>query len=557
MSESFAELLEESLNTSEMKPGAVIEAEVVDINGDFVIVNAGLKSESEIPASQFRDSEGAVQVNIGDRVEVAIETVEDGYGNTRLSRERARRAKSWEVLESAFADQSIVKGFLTGKVKGGFTVSMDEVRAFLPGSLVDVRPVTDTVFLENKELEFKVIKLDRVRNNVVVSRRAVVEKEMEAERVELLQNLEEGQIMKGTVKNLTDYGAFVNLGGLDGLLHITDIAWKRVKHPSDVLEVGQELDVRVLKFDRERNRVSLGLKQLGEDPWADIARRYPESTRIFGKITNITDYGVFVELEEGVEGLVHVSEMDWTNKNVHPSKVCHLGDEVEVKVLEIDSERRRISLGIKQCTPNPWEEFAATHNKNDRITGQIRSITDFGVFIGLDGGIDGLIHLSDLSWDRPGEDITREFKKGDEITAVVLAVDPDRERISLGIKQAQEDPFGAYVSANPKGSVVKGVVDTVDVKGAVIRLEEGVEGYLRAADLSRDFVEDARNALQSGAEIEARVTSIERKSRRITLSVKALEMEIEGKAIEEYTTRPSTTISLGDKLKEELSKRES
>ncbi len=557
MSESFAELLEESLSSSEMKPGAVIEAEVVDINGDYVIVNAGLKSESEIPASQFRDSEGAVQVNIGDRVEVAIETVEDGYGNTRLSRERARRAKSWEVLESAFADQSIVKGFLTGKVKGGFTVSMDEVRAFLPGSLVDVRPVTDTVFLENKELEFKVIKLDRVRNNVVVSRRAVVEKEMEAERVELLQNLEEGQIMKGTVKNLTDYGAFVNLGGLDGLLHITDIAWKRVKHPSDVLEVGQELDVRVLKFDRERNRVSLGLKQLGEDPWADIARRYPEGTRIFGKITNITDYGVFVELEEGVEGLVHVSEMDWTNKNVHPSKVCHLGDEVEVKVLEIDSERRRISLGIKQCTPNPWEEFAATHNKNDRITGQIRSITDFGVFIGLDGGIDGLIHLSDLSWDRPGEDITREFKKGDEVTAVVLAVDPDRERISLGIKQAQEDPFGAYVSANPKGSVVKGVVDTVDVKGAVIRLEEGIEGYLRAADLSRDFVEDARNALQSGAEIEARVTSIERKSRRITLSVKALEMEIEGKAIEEYTTRPSTTISLGDKLKEELSKRES
>jgi len=556
MSESFAELLEESLRSSEMKPGAVIEAEVVDINGDYVIVNAGLKSESEIPASQFRDSEGAVQVNIGDRVEVAIETVEDGYGNTRLSRERARRAKSWEALESAFADQSIVKGFLTGKVKGGFTVSMDEVRAFLPGSLVDVRPVTDTVFLENKELEFKVIKLDRVRNNVVVSRRAVVEKEMEVERAELLQNLEEGQIMKGIVKNLTDYGAFVNLGGLDGLLHITDIAWKRVKHPSDVLEVGQELDVRVLKFDRERNRVSLGLKQLGEDPWADIARRYPESTRIFGKITNITDYGVFVELEEGVEGLVHVSEMDWTNKNVHPSKVCHLGDEVEVMVLEIDSERRRISLGIKQCTPNPWEEFAATHNKNDRITGQIRSITDFGVFIGLDGGIDGLIHLSDLSWDRPGEDITREFKKGDEVTAVVLAVDPDRERISLGIKQAQEDPFGAYVSANPKGSVVKGVVDTIDVKGAVIRLEEGIEGYLRAADLSRDFVEDARNVLQSGVEIEARVTSIDRKTRRITLSVKALEMEIEGKAIEEYTARSSTTISLGDKLKEEWSKRE-
>lgn len=557
MSETFAELLEESLNSSEMKPGAVIEAEVVDINGDYVIVNAGLKSESEIPVSQFRDSEGAVQVNIGDRVEVAIETVEDGYGNTRLSRERARRAKSWEVLESAFAEQSIVTGILTGKVKGGFTVSIDEVRAFLPGSLVDVRPVTDTLFLENKQLEFKVIKLDRVRNNVVVSRRAVVEKEMEVERAELLQNLEEGQVVKGMVKNLTDYGAFVNLGGLDGLLHITDIAWKRVKHPSDVLEVGQELDVRVLKFDRERNRVSLGLKQLGEDPWSDIARRYPASTRIFGKITNLTDYGVFVELEEGVEGLVHVSEMDWTNKNVHPSKVCHLGDEVEVMVLEIDSERRRISLGIKQCTSNPWEEFAATHNRNDRITGQIRSITDFGVFIGLTGGIDGLIHLSDLSWDRSGEDIAREFKKGDEVTAVVLSVDPDRERISLGIKQAEDDPFSAYVSANPKGSVVKGVVGTIDEKGAVIHLEDGVEGYLRAAELSRDFVGDARNALQQGAEVEARITSIERKSRRITLSVKALEMEIEGKAIEEYSARPSTTISLGDKLIEELSKRES
>ena len=557
MSETFAELLEESLNSSEMKPGAVIEAEVVDINGDYVIVNAGLKSESEIPVSQFRDSEGAVQVNIGDRVEVAIETVEDGYGNTRLSRERARRAKSWEVLESAFAEQSIVTGILTGKVKGGFTVSIDEVRAFLPGSLVDVRPVTDTLFLENKQLEFKVIKLDRVRNNVVVSRRAVVEKEMEVERAELLQNLEEGQVVKGMVKNLTDYGAFVNLGGLDGLLHITDIAWKRVKHPSDVLEVGQELDVRVLKFDRERNRVSLGLKQLGEDPWSDIARRYPANTRIFGKITNLTDYGVFVELEEGVEGLVHVSEMDWTNKNVHPSKVCHLGDEVEVMVLEIDSERRRISLGIKQCTSNPWEEFAATHNRNDRITGQIRSITDFGVFIGLTGGIDGLIHLSDLSWDRSGEDIAREFKKGDEVTAVVLSVDPDRERISLGIKQAEDDPFSAYVSANPKGSVVKGVVGTIDEKGAAIHLEDGVEGYLRAAELSRDFVGDARNALQQGAEVEARITSIERKSRRITLSVKALEMEIEGKAIEEYSARPSTTISLGDKLIEELSKRES
>ena len=556
MSESFAELLEESVKTSQMTPGAVIEAEVVDVNGDFVIVNAGLKSESEIPATQFRDSEGNVSVTVGDLVEVAIETVEDGFGNTRLSRERARRVKSWEVLEQSFESQSIVTGFLTGKVKGGFTVSIDEVRAFLPGSLVDVRPVTDTSFLENKELEFKVIKLDRARNNVVVSRRAVVEKEMEAERTQLLENLEEGQIIKGVVKNLTDYGAFVNLGGLDGLLHITDIAWKRVKHPSDVLSVGQELDVRVLKFDRERNRVSLGLKQLGEDPWADIARRYPESTRIFGKITNLTDYGVFVELEEGVEGLVHVSEMDWTNKNVHPSKVCRLGDEIEVMVLEVDSDRRRISLGIKQCTANPWEEFSATHNRNDKITGQIKSITDFGVFIGLEGGIDGLIHLSDLSWDRPGEDVARELNKGDEITAVVLSVDPDRERISLGIKQAQEDPFGTYVSANPKGTVVKGTVDTVDAKGAVVSLSEGIEGYLRAAEMSRNFVEDARNVLQKDDAVEARITSIERKTRRITLSVKALEAEIEGRAIEEYAAKGSTTVSLGDKLKEQLEKQD-
>ena len=556
MSESFAELLEESFKKSQMNPGAVIEAEVVDVNGDFVVVNAGLKSESEIPAVQFRDSEGNVSVTVGDRVEVAIETVEDGFGNTRLSRERARRVKSWEVLEQSFEAQSIVTGFLTGKVKGGFTVSIDEVRAFLPGSLVDVRPVTDTNFLENKELEFKVIKLDRARNNVVVSRRAVVQKEMEAERAQLLENLEEGQIINGVVKNLTDYGAFVNLGGLDGLLHITDIAWKRVKHPSEVLSVGQELDVRVLKFDRERNRVSLGLKQLGEDPWSDIARRYPENTRIFGKITNLTDYGVFVELEEGVEGLVHVSEMDWTNKNVHPSKVCRLGDEVEVMVLEVDSERRRISLGIKQCTANPWEEFAATHNRNDRITGQIKSITDFGVFIGLEGGIDGLIHLSDLSWDRPGEDIAREYNKGDEITAVVLSVDPDRERISLGIKQAQEDPFGAYVSANPKGTIVKGTVESVDAKGAVVRLAEGIEGYLRAAELSRNFVEDARNALQKDADIEARITSIERKTRRITLSVKALETEIEGRAIEEYASKGSTTVSLGEKLMEQLEKQD-
>jgi len=540
-----------------MQTGAVISAEVVDVNGDYVVVNAGLKSESEIPATQFRDADGAVSVQIGDFVEVAIEALEDGFGNTRLSRERARRAKSWETLKVAFENESVVTGFLTGKVKGGFTVSLDEVRAFLPGSLADVRPVTDSAYLENRELEFKVIKLDQARNNVVVSRRAVVEQEMQEERSALLENLEEGQVITGIVKNLTDYGAFVNLGGLDGLLHITDIAWKRVKHPSEALNVGDEVTVRVLKFDRERNRVSLGMKQLGEDPWADIARRYPEKTRIFGKVTNITDYGAFVELEEGVEGLVHVSEMDWTNKNVHPNKVCHLGDEVEVMVLEVDSDRRRISLGMKQCTGNPWEEFAATHQRNDKITGEIKSITDFGVFIGLEGGIDGLIHLSDLSWDREGEDAVRDFKKGDQITAVVLSVDPDRERISLGIKQAQDDPFNAYVGAHSKGASVKGMISSVDAKGAVVELGEGVEGYLRATELSRDFVEDARSVLNAGSEIEAKITSIDRKTRRITLSIKALEAEIEDKAVQQYSGQVSAMTSLGDKLKEELDKQDS
>lgn len=555
MSENFAQLLEENLNQSVMQAGSVVEGEVVDTNGDFVIVNAGLKSEAEIPISQFRDAEGNLNVKVGDLVEVAIEAIEDGFGNTRLSREKARRAKSWEVLEKAYEDQSIVKGIFTGKVKGGFTVSIDEVRAFLPGSLVDVRPVTDSAYLENRELEFKVIKLDRQRNNVVVSRRAVVEKEMEAERAALLENLEEGQVVKGVVKNLTDYGAFINLGGLDGLLHITDIAWKRVRHPSEVLNVGDEIEVRVLKFDRERNRVSLGLKQLGEDPWADLARRYPEGTRVFGKVTNITDYGAFVELEEGVEGLVHVSEMDWTNKNVHPNKVCHIGDEVEVMVLDIDGERRRISLGIKQCSTNPWEEFAATHNKGDKITGSIKSITDFGVFLGLDGGIDGLIHLSDLSWDRPGEDVVRDYKKGDEVTAVVLSVDPERERISLGIKQALEDPFTAFVAESGKGSVVRGKVTSVDARGAVVELTEGVEGYLRATELARDHVEDARSVLQEGAEVEAKITSIERKNRRITLSIKALEVELEDQALQEYAQKSSaSTTSLGAKLQEQLSK---
>ncbi len=557
MSETFEQLLEESLKGSVMQTGAVISAEVVDVNGDYVVVNAGLKSESEIPATQFRDADGAVSVQVGDFVEVAIEALEDGFGNTRLSRERARRAKSWETLKVAFENESVVTGFLTGKVKGGFTVSLDEVRAFLPGSLADVRPVTDSAYLENRELEFKVIKLDQARNNVVVSRRAVVEQEMQEERSALLENLEEGQVITGFVKNLTDYGAFVNLGGLDGLLHITDIAWKRVKHPSEALNVGDEVTVRVLKFDRERNRVSLGMKQLGEDPWADIARRYPEKTRIFGKVTNITDYGAFVELEEGVEGLVHVSEMDWTNKNVHPNKVCHLGDEVEVMVLEVDSDRRRISLGMKQCTGNPWEEFAATHQRNDKITGEIKSITDFGVFIGLEGGIDGLIHLSDLSWDREGEDAVRDFKKGDQITAVVLSVDPDRERISLGIKQAQDDPFNSFVAAHSKGASVKGTISSVDVRGAVVELGEGVEGYLRATELSRDYVEDARSVLSAGAEVEAKVTSIDRKTRRITLSIKALEAEIEDKAVQQYSGQVSAMTSLGDKLKEELDKQDS
>ena len=554
MSENFAQLLEESLSHSVMKPGAVIEAEVVDISADFIIVNAGLKSEAEIPVNQFKDAAGNLDIAVGEKVEVAIEVVEDGFGNTRLSRERARRARSWEMLEKAFEEQSIVTGNMTGTVKGGFTVAIEGVRAFLPGSLVDVRPISDMAYLENKELEFKVIKLDQVRNNVVVSRRAVVEKEMEAERKQLLENIEEGQIIRGVVKNLTDYGAFVNLGGLDGLLHITDISWKRVKHPSEVVNVGDEVDVRVLKFDRERNRVSLGMKQLGDDPWTDISRRYPESSRLFGKVTNVTDYGAFVELEEGIEGLVHVSEMDWTNRNVHPNKVCHVGDEIEVMVLDVDSDRRRVSLGIKQCNANPWEEFAAIHKKGDQITGQIKSITDFGVFIGLDGGIDGLIHLSDLSWDETGEDVARNYNKGDEVTAVVLAVDADRERISLGLKQSQSDPFVTFVSENPKGSLVKGTVESVDAKAATIKLADGVEGMLRATELSRDYVEDARMLLNEGDAVEVKVTSIERKDRRITLSIKAMELDRESQAVKDYGTQAIGTTSLGDKLKEQLDK---
>ena len=555
MSESFAELFEESINKVVMSPGSVIMGEVIDVEGEFVIVNAGLKSEAEIPVEEFRDDKGELSINVGDTIEVAIEAFEDGTGQTRLSREKACRARAWDELEKASEEQTVVSGVITGKVKGGFTVSVQGIRGFLPGSLVDVRPVKDSAYLEGKELEFKVIKLDRKRNNVVVSRRAVVEHELSAEREALLENLEEGQVVKGVVKNLTDYGAFVNLGGIDGLLHITDLAWRRVKHPSEVLDVGDEIEARVLKFDRERNRVSLGMKQLGDDPWVDLPRRYPEGTRVFGKVTNLTDYGAFVELEEGVEGLVHVSEMDWTNRNIHPTKICHIGDEVEVMVLDVDHERRRISLGVKQCHANPWEEFGATHNKGDKVSGSIKSITDFGVFIGLEGGIDGLIHLSDLSWDHAGEDVVTQYKKGEEVEAVVLAVDPERERVSLGIKQAIQDPFSSFVQANGKGSVVSGVIGIVDAKGATINLADGIEGYLRASELSQDHVADARSELKEGADINAKITSIDRKNRRISLSIKALEAQQESEVIQEYTRKAgNVTATLGDKLKEQFSK---
>ena len=555
MSESFAELFEQSIQESNFKPGELIVGQVIAVTPDVVIVNAGLKSEGVIPVSQFKDGAGNLKVAVGDTVEVVLESLENGFGETQLSREKAMRVKAWDVLEKAFEEQSIITGYMTGKVKGGFTISIDSIRAFLPASLVDVRPVRDPGYLEGKELELKVIKIDRKRNNVVVSRRAVVENELSAEREELLANLEEGKTVKGIVKNLTDYGAFVDLGGVDGLLHITDLAWKRVKHPSEVLEVGQEIEAKVLRYDRERNRVSLGLKQLGDDPWAEIARRYPEGSRLFGKVTNITDYGAFVEIEEGVEGLVHVSEMDWTNKNIHPSKVLQLGDEVEVMILDIDGERRRISLGIKQCHANPWETFAATHNKNDKVSGTIKSITDFGVFVGLEGGIDGLIHLSDLSWTRAGEEAVHDYKKGDEVEAVVLAVDPERERISLGIKQLTPggDPFSSFVSDHGKGSIVEGTVVSVEAKGAVIKLGEDIEGYLRASELSRDRVEDARSVLNEGDKIEAKITTIDRKTRKISLSVKAKDLQEESEAVQEYTRKPSGgSTSLGDMLKEKL-----
>ncbi|AXR34055.1 30S ribosomal protein S1 [Salmonella enterica subsp. enterica serovar Miami] len=531
MTESFAQLFEESLKEIETRPGSIVRGVVVAIDKDVVLVDAGLKSESAIPAEQFKNAQGELEIQVGDEVDVALDAVEDGFGETLLSREKAKRHEAWITLEKAYEDAETVTGVINGKVKGGFTVELNGIRAFLPGSLVDVRPVRDTLHLEGKELEFKVIKLDQKRNNVVVSRRAVIESENSAERDQLLENLQEGMEVKGIVKNLTDYGAFVDLGGVDGLLHITDMAWKRVKHPSEIVNVGDEINVKVLKFDRERTRVSLGLKQLGEDPWVAIAKRYPEGTKLTGRVTNLTDYGCFVEIEEGVEGLVHVSEMDWTNKNIHPSKVVNVGDVVEVMVLDIDEERRRISLGLKQCKSNPWQQFAETHNKGDRVEGKIKSITDFGIFIGLDGGIDGLVHLSDISWNVAGEEAVREYKKGDEIAAVVLQVDAERERISLGVKQLAEDPFNNWVALNKKGAIVTGKVTAVDAKGAIVELADGVEGYLRASEASRDRVEDATLVLSVGDDVEAKFTGVDRKNRAISLSVRAKDEADEKDAI--------------------------
>jgi small subunit ribosomal protein S1 len=553
MTESFAELFEQSIASQRIRPGTILNGLIVEVGQDYVIVNVGLKSEAVIPSDQFKNEKGEIEVSVGQTVEVALDSVEDGSGETRLSREKAKRARTWTRLESAFEKQEVVVGTITGRVKGGFTVEIDNVRAFLPGSLVDVRPVRDPSYLENKPLEFKVIKLDQKRNNVVVSRRAVVEQEYSAERSALLDNLQEGAAVKGVVKNLTDYGAFVDLGGIDGLLHITDMAWKRVKHPSEVVKVGEEIDVRILKFDRERQRVSLGLKQLGADPWQNIARRYPANTRLFGKVTNIADYGCFVEIEEGVEGLVHVSEMDWTNKNVNPAKVVHVGQEVEVMVLDIDEERRRISLGIKQCKTNPWKEFAENYNRGDKVSGQIKSITDFGIFIGLAGGIDGLVHLSDISWDMPGEEAVRSYQKGQQVDAMVLSIDPERERISLGVKQLAKDPFSAYIAEHPKGSIVRGIVREVDAKGAIIDLGNGVDGQLRASELSRDRVEDARLLLKVGEEVEAKFTNVDRKGRSISLSIKAKDIHEEQEAMQNYRTDSPTGTSLGDLLKEQIS----
>jgi small subunit ribosomal protein S1 len=555
MTESFSEMFEQTLANQRIRPGMILTGRVISVGDDMVVVSVGLKSEAVIPIEQFRNEKGELEVAAGDEVEVALDAVEDGNGETRLSREKAKRARTWTRLEKAFTESEIVIGVITGRVKGGFTVELENVRAFLPGSLVDVRPVRDTAYLEGKPLEFKVIKLDQKRNNVVVSRRAVVEQEFSAERSALMDNLQEGTVVKGSVKNLTDYGAFVDLGGIDGLLHITDMAWKRVKHPSEVVTVGQEVEVRILKFDRERSRVSLGLKQLGSDPWENIARRYPANTHVFGKVTNIADYGAFVEIEDGVEGLVHVSEMDWTNKNVNPSKVVQTGEEVEVMVLDVDEERRRISLGLKQCKANPWKEFAENFNRGDKVSGQVKSITDFGVFIGLSGNIDGLVHLSDISWDIPGEEAVRSYQKGQLIEAMVLSIDPERERISLGIKQLAKDPFSGFVAEHPRGSIVVGTVTEVDARGALIDLGNGVEGQLRATELSRDRVDDARTVLKVGEQIEARFVGVDRKTRSITLSIKAKEMHEEAEAVQNYRTDSggsSSGTSLGDLLKEQI-----
>ena len=552
MSESFAEMFEESVSNLNTQVGTIINGTVVDINKDAVVVYAGLKSEGIIPIDQFKVTDGVLEVEVGDTVEVALDMLEDGYGETKLSREKARRAKAWTELETVHESGETVTGTITGKVKGGFTVELGDLRAFLPGSLVDVRPVRDTSYLEGKELEFKVIKIDLKRNNVVVSRRAVVESEYSAEREELIEALKEGAVVKGIVKNLTDYGAFLDLGGVDGLLHITDMAWKRVKHPSEIVAIGDEIEVRVLKFDKEKTRVSLGLKQLDDDPWRDIDRRYPESTRIFGKVTNIADYGCFVEIEEGIEGLVHVSEMDWTNKNVNPAKLVSLGDEVEVMILDIDEGRRRISLGMKQCKANPWDDFATTHDKGSEVTGTIKSITDFGIFVGLDGGIDGLVHLSDLSWSDTGEEAVRSYKKGDELRAMVLSVDAERERISLGVKQMEKDPFSGFFADHPKGSIVTGKVMEVDAKAAIIDLGDGVEGVLKASEIARDRIEDARTVLKEGDEVEAKFIGVDKKSRTINLSIKAKDYQEESAAVQEYSSNESASMNLGDILKESI-----
>jgi small subunit ribosomal protein S1 len=553
--ENFAALFEESLARKEMRVGEVITAEVIRADDNFVVVNAGLKSESYIPIEEFRNDRGEVEVKTGDFVKVAIESLEDGHGETRLSRDKAKRLAAWLELEEALEKGNVVSGIISGKVKGGLTVTVNGIRAFLPGSLVDIRPVKDTSPYENKQMDFKVIKLDRKRNNVVVSRRAVLEATQGAERDALLASLQEGKVVKGIVKNITDYGAFVDLGGIDGLLHITDLAWRRVKHPSEILTVGDEVEAKVLKFDQEKNRVSLGMKQLGEDPWVGISRRYPTGTRLFGKVSNLTDYGAFVEIEPGIEGLVHVSEMDWTNKNVHPSKVTQLGDEVEVMVLEIDEDRRRISLGMKQCLPNPWEEFAMNHKKGDRVKGAIKSITDFGIFIGLSGGIDGLVHLSDLSWSKPGEEAVRDYKKGQEVETMVLSIDVERERISLGIKQIEGDPFNGFIQTHEKNSIVNGVVKSLDARGAVILLEGEVEGYLRVSEVSRERVEDIRTKLKEGDKVTAMVINIDRKNRTINLSVKAKDLAEEAETMKKLASEkqasPGTT-SLGALLKAKL-----